>query len=898
MNESPSVLNLLKRDPNYLLNLEQVRKDEFSRLSGSTTYLDHAAYTLYSENQLEAIFRTFQSSVFGNPHSRHDSSHNSTEIIESVRNFILTYFKTSEKEYALVFTSGATEAIKIVANCFLWGGSSRESKARGVYAYTQENHSSILGVRELADKKGVSVYCLGSDTVEDILQNDKEETSFSIHPGGSSSAENCLFAYPAQCNFSGSKYSLTWIDKIQDGKLNLRDKSPINFHSEESNHLSTNANRKWFVLLDAAGFVSTSTLDLSRYTPDFVPISFYKIFGYPTGLGCLLVSKRAWNYLSKPYFGGGTVKMADSRTMDVKFRDLLHERFEDGTLPFLDIISLKDGFNCLLRITGGIANIETHVFNLSRYLAYNLRSLRHGNNTPVVEVYSRHRYLTEKNHGSIVNFNIKSSEGTYIGYSQVEKMSSVYNIHLRTGCVCNPGACQKYLRISPQQLQTQFRAGHVCGDAYDLVDGMPTGSVRVSFGYMNTYEDADIVLKMIKECFVEKGIIVDTSWIDQEEIKALSCSLSQTSFCTPKDTSTIFCNVSISNSTRIHSTFTSEIDDVPQREEKTSSKIEKVIFCEDNQKRVAGLCQNNLNSNKLYHLTDIVIYPIKSCAGLSLLRWNLGSCGLAYDRQWMITAAGVTLTQKRVPRLSLIKPSFLGDTALILSCKNYGSVQVSLDAPTENGVSSESIAACGGRVCGEKVKGLDCGSEVAEWLSKVLQMNQVRLIRQILPRKCKLTPGKAEESLSLANESQYLAIHRPSVRLLLRQMQERDSSAQIPEDELILRFRPNFVIDGGEPYEEDEWKFFTIGDHNFTVLGKCVRCQMICMNPETGERSKEPMATLGSTRGSLMPFGIHSSYIPNSSDKLNDQTNECDLNVTKKCYLSVDMSVTVEMQDK
>jgi molybdenum cofactor sulfurtransferase len=76
---------------------------------------------------------------------------------------------------------------------------------------------------------------------------------------------NALFAYPAQSNFSGYRYPLDWIDKVQSGCLDPA--------------------QQWYVLLDAAAFVSTTPLNLDVYNPDFVTLSFYKMFGFPTGLG-------------------------------------------------------------------------------------------------------------------------------------------------------------------------------------------------------------------------------------------------------------------------------------------------------------------------------------------------------------------------------------------------------------------------------------------------------------------------------------------------------------------------------------------------------------------------------------------------------------------------------------
>ena len=95
--------------------------------------------------------------------------------------------------------------------------------------------------------------------------------------------------------------------------------------------------------------------------------------------------------------------------------------------------------------------------------------------------------------------------GSFCFHFQVEKMASLYNIHLRTGCFCNTGACQRYLGLSNEQVLSNLRAGHVCGDQMDLINGFPTGAVRISFGYMSNFNDAKIFLYMIVECFVEES---------------------------------------------------------------------------------------------------------------------------------------------------------------------------------------------------------------------------------------------------------------------------------------------------------------------------------------------------------------------------------------------------------
>src|SRR5213075_2996322 len=104
-------------------------------------------------------------------------------------------------------------------------------------------------------------------------------------PGG-----NNLFAYPAQSNFSGVQHPLEWIAQAQA--------------------------KGWDVLLDAAAFTATNRLDLSRWKPDFVVQSFYKLFGYPTGVGCLLARKTALAKLRRPWFSGGTITLSSVLAAD------------------------------------------------------------------------------------------------------------------------------------------------------------------------------------------------------------------------------------------------------------------------------------------------------------------------------------------------------------------------------------------------------------------------------------------------------------------------------------------------------------------------------------------------------------------------------------------------------
>uniref|UniRef100_A0A7C9AY39 Aminotransferase class V domain-containing protein n=1 Tax=Opuntia streptacantha TaxID=393608 RepID=A0A7C9AY39_OPUST len=121
--------------------IDEIRATEFKRLAHDAVYLDHAGATLYSELQMEAVFKDLTSNVYGNPHSQSDSSMATSEVIRECRQQVLDYCNASAKEYKCIFTSGATSALKLVGEAFPWSNQS-------CFMYTMENHNSVIGIRE------------------------------------------------------------------------------------------------------------------------------------------------------------------------------------------------------------------------------------------------------------------------------------------------------------------------------------------------------------------------------------------------------------------------------------------------------------------------------------------------------------------------------------------------------------------------------------------------------------------------------------------------------------------------------------------------------------------------------------------------------------------------------
>ncbi|EFJ25003.1 hypothetical protein SELMODRAFT_173762 [Selaginella moellendorffii] len=460
--------------------IDRLRGTEFARLKG-TIYLDHAGATLYSSSQLQEALADYSGQVYGNPHSQSDSSIRSSHTIESARQQVLEYFHAPASEYACVFTSGATAALKLVGETFPWSSG-------GHFCYTLANHNSVLGIREYALEKGATAIPVSiSNQGEVVLESaGLKRKNVSLHDDDEETYN--LFAMPTECNFSGAKFPMELVERIKDGQ-----------------HMNGTRGR-WMVLLDAAKSAGTSPPDLSRYPADFVVVSFYKIFGYPTGLGALIVRREAGKVLNQKYFGGGTVAVSIADIDYVNRRESLEQRMEDGTISFLSIRALRYGFMMLNRM--GISSIARHTWALTHYTARSLRNLKHGNGAPVCFMFGNHGVFQTfaeefRIQGPVITFNLKRADGSWVGHREVEKVASLCRIHLRTGCFCNPGACAKYLELSNKDMQANFEAGHVCWDDQDLISGRPTGAVRISFGYMSTFQDCQAFLKFVRKYFVE-----------------------------------------------------------------------------------------------------------------------------------------------------------------------------------------------------------------------------------------------------------------------------------------------------------------------------------------------------------------------------------------------------------
>ena len=444
--------------------LDELRATEYARLDRlGHVYLDYTGGGLYADAQIRAHTNLLFDNVFGNPHSTNPTSLANTRLVEHARNYVLEFFNTTPEEYCVIFTSNASGALKLVGESYPFGPGDQ-------YVLTFDNHNSVNGIREFARAHGARVTY--APVLPPAMRIDEARLSTLLEqavPG-----KNNLFAYPAQSNFSGVQHSLEWIALAQA--------------------------KGWDVLLDAAAFAPSNRLDLSRWHPDFVPLSFYKIFGYPTGVGCLLARRAALSKLRRPWFAGGTITVASVQG-DRYYLQEGAEAFEDGTLNYLNLPAVEIGLRHIAHI--GIETIHTRVQCLTGWLLDELKKIRHGNGEPLVRVYGP---LNTDQRGGTIALNLYDARGHFIDHRWVEQCANEKNISLRTGCFCNPGSGELALGLSSTELNVCFaqKTRMTLDDFRRCIDDKSTGAVRISVGLVTNFADVHRCATFVQS-FVDEG---------------------------------------------------------------------------------------------------------------------------------------------------------------------------------------------------------------------------------------------------------------------------------------------------------------------------------------------------------------------------------------------------------
>ncbi len=453
--------------------LTELRTTEYARLDQADhVYLDYTGGGLHAASQIEAQADLLRTSVLGNPHSNSPTSLASTSLVEETRRAVLGFFNASPGDYLCVFTANASAALRVVGESYRFG-------PKSTFALTSDNHNSVNGIREFARRNGAEVAYIPV-TAPDLRLVRSVVNRMLRSVGGDGPN---LLAFPAQSNFSGVQHPLDMVDEAHDAG--------------------------WDVLVDAAAFVPTNRLDLARIRPDFVSLSFYKMMGFPTGVGCLLVRRDRLDSLSRPWFAGGTVTIA-SVAGEGHYLRQDEAGFEDGTVDYLNLPAVQTGLRHIDRV--GLESIHRRVDHLTEWLLGALGGLRHANGRPLVQI---HGPRDSVDRGGTVAFSMHDRDGTPIDDVRVEQLANAANISLRTGCFCNPGAGEAAFGISAEQNRRWF--GRDLPVTYAefrarmrFEHGRFPSAIRVSVGIATNFADVHRLL-----CFVQGFLDRSAAEIDR-----------------------------------------------------------------------------------------------------------------------------------------------------------------------------------------------------------------------------------------------------------------------------------------------------------------------------------------------------------------------------------------------
>lgn len=233
-------------------------------------------------------------------------------------------------------------------------------------------------------------------------------------------------------------------------------------------------------------------------------------------------------------------------------------------------------------------------------------------------------------------------------------------------------------------------------------------------------------------------------------------------------------------------------------------------------------------------LSSIIIYPIKSLAGIQLNSAIVEKRGLQYDRRWMLVDQdGLFISQRKFPIMALLQVS-IKDEEMIVFHKDYPNQGLSIPLRPSN---KESITV---HVFNSPSEAIVYESPINDWFSTMLQTD-CRLVFMPNSASRMANPKNAgpNELVSFADGYPYLIIGEASLADLNSRM-----DTPVP----MNRFRPNFVFSGNLPYEEDNWSMIKIGNLDFKAVKNCSRCSLITVDQQTGITGKEPLLTLSKYR--------------------------------------------------
>ncbi|CAK5266593.1 unnamed protein product [Mycena citricolor] len=463
----------LDRFPEYRLTwiVDALRRSDYSRLETTgETYVDYMGGAIYPESLIRVHTDFLHRSVLGNTHSVSNSSSLSLRSADEARAAVLGFFRASPVDYTVVFTANATGALKLVGESYPFTGGSS-------YVLSADSHNSVHGIRQYATYRGAKTVYIPTTPTGGFDVSVAKNVLLRSRPRAKATAPS-LFALTGQSNITNTKNPLSIIEYA--------------------------ASQGYHTVLDAAALAASSTISLADCPVDAMAVSFYKMFGFPTGVGALVVKRSFLAQLQRPWFAGGTVNVVQVPGNIVTRSMQLHEQFEDGTINFLTLPAVTDGLRFL---SAYLPFLPLRLSCLLKYLVISLGKLRHETGLPVVRILSaipsqRLKNVGEQSDtGSIISLIFLDPNGEMMSNSFVEFAAAKLNISLRTGCMCNSGGAAALLGFQPT-MELMYEGITVQG--LEQLAGMELGVVRISLGLASNFQDVWTVLRFAQLLAAER----------------------------------------------------------------------------------------------------------------------------------------------------------------------------------------------------------------------------------------------------------------------------------------------------------------------------------------------------------------------------------------------------------
>jgi molybdenum cofactor sulfurtransferase len=502
-----TAIDKLPLPPGYNAGVGAIRAAEFRRL-GTLVHADYAGAPPFSERAAAEAAAELAAVPLLHPHSAPAGA--TAAALEALRMETLALCGADPSEYVCVLTGGATAALRLVAEAYPWAPGAR-------CLALADNHSSAAGVARAAAARGAHAASVAprrlalsgafsGDEEENYSSSEEEDESEEEEGGAERDARRArarppehLFIYPLESNFDGARYAPALAAAVRRRRVRVLPEGGEDAEGAAGVRL---ARGRWRVLVDAARAAAHAPPDLAAHPTDYVALSYYKLFGAPTGLGALVVRRGgALRALlrGRAYRGGGAAAAPAGAPA----------RLEDGTPPFLAAPSACAGFRFLARL-GGPAAAGAHAAAVAARCAAALGALRHGGGAPAVALCggwaagaggAGAEVVTGQ--GATVAFRVLRPDGAPVGHGHVARAATAAGVALRTGALCNPGAAAAACGLGAADaaaLRAAARGG--CWDEVEVWRGRPTGVARASFGYASTLADADAVAALVHRHFV------------------------------------------------------------------------------------------------------------------------------------------------------------------------------------------------------------------------------------------------------------------------------------------------------------------------------------------------------------------------------------------------------------